>query len=400
MAEKSKAYRISAEQLVSRTKERPIIPLSLSLDIGLSGGVPMGCSVLVGGKPKVGKTSICLQFGANAQQLYGSKIFFFNIEGRITSKVLAQIRGLKLDQDSFEIIMPPPITDSDGDILGHEKGTSEFWWEEIGQVIKNNPRSIIIVDSISQLCSEKEESEGIGYEDRGKAKKIESSFARVYGDLIVQNQVTVFLLAQVIANTSGYGSPMTMKVGNAIKHMADTILFFKTVAKWPESNGRVLGHDIAATIEESALGAPHIDVNIPLRYGYGIDKEMDCARYASNFDIIAKNSAWYVLPFHEVEGKIIFQKINSDGIPVDDNGNMVDQLGRRIKLNPAKNHCLVDDEGKWIDKEGNKSTKPVQSEFAFSMIKLQGEESLRNWLIDHPEQSQELEKQVRKLIFG
>ena len=62
---------------------------TLSLDIALSGGIPEGSSVLMSGKPKVGKTTLALHY---VQQCHREdptkKAFFFDVEGRLRTELL------------------------------------------------------------------------------------------------------------------------------------------------------------------------------------------------------------------------------------------------------------------------------------------------------------------------
>jgi len=351
-AKVEEAYRISADQLIEVSGNRKIIPCTTSSDIGLSGGVPLGATVVVAGKSKAGKTTFSLQCAAHAQQKFGSKVFFFNIEGRLSKQVLSQVRGLKKDIDSFEVIMPPVIEDRKGNVVSHKKWYGEQWWDEIGKTIQDHPNSILIVDSIANMSSEKEVSEDMGYQDRGGRQKLEAQFCRKYGDLVVPNEVTLFLLTQIQANTSGYGSPVLPKVGNGIKHQADIIMFCKKVEQWkPDSLGRSHGHNMVYQVDCSALGPPMANVSIPLRYGYGIDDLQDTFNYAVELDIIRKGGAWYTFPYIEQNEKIEY-----------------------IDLDKLKN-------------------KEVP-------IKVQGEEKCRSWLIKNPDLYKSLQSEVRKKIFG
>jgi hypothetical protein len=246
--------------------------------------------------------------------------------------------------------MPPVITDKKGNVIGYKKVGSNYWWAKIGQVISENPKSVVIVDSIAALSSEKEVSEGMGYQGRGDGQKLEAQFCRKYGDIIVPNRVTVFLLTHIQANTSGYGPPVQIKAGNAVKHTADIILFGKTAEKWKEQDGRILGHDMIYNVECSALGPPHTEMRVPLRYGTGIDVIKDIITQCINWEIIKKAGAWYTIPFTEKDGKIEFIEQSDD---------------KEIKL-----------------------------------LKFQGEDNIRNWLLIRPNETKILEDIIRKKIFG
>jgi recombination protein RecA len=195
--------------------------------------------------------------------------------------------------------------DTEGNIAGHKKMAAEKWWDEIGKCITQNPGSIIIVDSISALCNEAELAEGSGYQGRGALQKLEAQFCRQYADLVMPNNVTLLLLAQVQANTSGYGDPMQIKAGNSIKHASDCTVFIRTAEKWtPDSSGRILGHDMKWKIMCSPLGPPFMECNVPLRFGHGIDVVQDVINHAMNWNLIEGKGAWYNIPF-DASGKFL-----------------------------------------------------------------------------------------------
>lgn len=366
----ARPYKVSAKDWFDYTKNRNQIRSILSLDIGLGGGIPYGSTCIIGGMPKIGKTTIALQYAANGQNQYGSKVFYFPVENRVTYKVMSQVRGLLLDEDHFEFVFPPQIKNKKGEVIGNEKWPSETWWEVIGQTITDHPRSILIIDSISQLSSEKEISESIGYQDRGAGKKIESQFSRRFGDLILPNQVVVFMIAQIQSNTSGYGAATQMKIGNSFKHQADVTLFGKRIEKWDEKDGKILGHDMVVEVQESPNGSPYTTINIPLRYGYGVDDIKDVMTHAINWNIIVKGGSWFSLPFVEVT---------------------IDEKKDKNKEKTSKFlYVELNEEGK------PKDTKYTEKD----LIRMQGENGIRQWLMLHPEETKFLEDLVRKIVFG
>jgi recombination protein RecA len=245
--------------------------------------------------------------------------------------------------------MPPPISDKKGNIIGYKKWGAEKWFAAIGETIEKYPGSVIIVDSLANLSSEREQSEDMGFQDRGGRNKLEAEFCRKYGNIIVPNQIALFLLTQIQANTSGYGPSMQGKVGNHVKHQADIIIFGKTFEKWPDDKGRILGHDMVYTVECSALGPPFMEMRIPLRYGYGIDNLQDIVTHAINWGIIDKAGAWYTLPFVEEDGKVTYKELGQEDV---------------------------------------------------KYVKAQGESNIRNWLLIRPDQAKFLEHMIREKVFG
>lgn len=338
-------YRIAASQLFESKNVPKAIPLCLSADIALGGGIPLGGTILIGSPPKSGKTTVAVQWGANAQNLYNSKIFYYNLEFRLTKLVLSQVQGLKLDQDHFEIIQPPPITNGT-DIVGYKKFSAEQWLEHIGQTLTENQKAVIIVDSVAVLSSEKEQSEGIGYSDRGKKNQLDAQFCRKYAGVVQPNSNTLVLITQIMANPSGYGAPIGIKASNSFKHQADVYLSGKSLSKWPEEGGKILGHDVAWQIQASAFGPPFMEMVVPIRYGYGVDTIKDLITHCVNWEIIKRGGAWYTLPFVEEDGKLVFK---------------------------------------------DTAEKP---------LKVQGETGVRNWLMMHPTEMALLDKMIREKIFA
>lgn len=341
-------YSFSADQLVESASTQDILNTTLSIDIALGGGIPYGSTVLLGGRPKAGKSTLALSYAADGQNRFNSKVFYFDVEGRLKPHIFKQIPGIKTDKESLEVLQNPPTLDDKGNPLGHAKQSAEIWWEDIGKTIQNHPRSIMIVDSIASLSSDKEISEGTGYQGRGMEQKLQAQFCRQYGDLIGANGIVLFLLTQIQANTSGYGESMQMKVGNAIKHQADTIIFAKGIRKWEkEGDGKVYGHDINCYIEHSAIGYPHTSVDVPLRYGEGFDVIKDLVTYGQQTGLIKTAASWIYLPYKESE-----------------NGEL----------------SFVED----VTKE---------------CVKVHGAESARNWLSVRPEQRKELTSKLSERLM-
>lgn len=154
----------------------------------------------------------------------------------------------------------------------------------------------------------------------------------------------------------------------------------KRAEKWKPSGtnkdgdgGRILGQDCVYTIQESALGPPHVEAKIPLRYGYGIDNLLDLFTQAINWGLIEQKNAWYTLPFVE-----------------DDKGN--------IKYTPLVNATTK--EGEETENEAKKDKKEKKEKKEAGYIRANGEAAGRNWLLLHPDEAKILENEIRKQVFG
>ena len=289
-------------------------------------------------------TSYILDVCAAAQRQFGTKTFFFPAEGRFTSKILNNVHGLKRDIDHFEIVRPEPIYGDKKEIIGFKKWDAEQWWDAMGECIEMNPGCIMVLDSLSQLSPSAENNEEMGKQLRGRQQQLEAQFCRKYGDLIIANNILFFAIAQIQANTSGYGFAQLPKAGNAFKHQADAILAAKGSPEAITEGDKRVGHKITFEVQNSPLGSPYTSMTIPIKYGYGVDYDLDVITYAKDLGIIKGKGAWYSIPFVEESTEY---KENGDDLK-----------------------------------------------------KLQGEAQLKNWFSVNPEQLKIIETKVRELLVA
>lgn len=147
-------------------RSRDILPTPLSLDISLGGGIPDGTICLITGKPKSGKTTLCLELIKNAQ-LLNRPTFYINIEKRCTPSLLATIQGL--DPSKLQVI-PHQID---------KPLTAEDYLNIIERITKTQEKAVIVVDSIAALSTMTEQEEQIGSnKDMAGPAKLLSAFFR------------------------------------------------------------------------------------------------------------------------------------------------------------------------------------------------------------------------------
>lgn len=260
---------------------------TLALDIALSGGIPEGSSVLMSGKPKVGKTTLALHY---VQQCHRAdptkKAFFFDVEGRLRTELIDCFPDI--NRDNFSI-----VRSNSAKIL-----TAEDFLNLIYQTLKDYPKCVCILDSIAALCPESELSSNIGdgVKMAGTASLMYKMFRRVSQILPVTGS-TFIALTHMIANPNpGPGKKSYGVGGNAPQYGASVWLEGGWKQDIEDSNNKTIGQTAHFYIVASALGAPGADVSIPIIYGKGVDEAVDLFNLACEFGIIQKSGAWYLLP--------------------------------------------------------------------------------------------------------
>lgn len=273
-------------------RSRDILPAPLSLAIALSGGIPDGTICLITGKPKSGKTTVCLELLKQAQIL-GRPTFYVNAEKRCTSSLLATIPGLDLTKLQ---VVPSRID---------KPLTAEDYLNITERIAKTQKKAVIVFDSAAALSTMKEQEDEIGSnKDMAGPAKLLSAFFRRAQQIVDANDVIMIFISQMMTNREPRGPKYVEKGGIAIQYACSVWLKVTWTQLWernPETNAPD-GHDMHITVQSSALGRPLLPCVLPLRYGIGIDTIKDIVTTAENLGLIEKAGSWYSIPIFAGDG--------------------------------------------------------------------------------------------------
>jgi recombination protein RecA len=265
-----------------------VIPWTPSLDIITCGGIEEGSCVGITGNPKTGKTSAALSFCANAQKPeYGSRpIYYAKIEGRLSLKHLQAIQGLSLERGKFNIIQSV-----EGRIL-----SAQDYLSILEKIIKTVPGAVVILDSISALCDEKEQNEGVGTETRGGGAKIFSQWCRLLNQVVPVNRTIVLGITHLISNTSGMGAQYVERAARMWLYQKDYDLRTTMKSAWKAGNDQV-GFIIKWVCNTSKNGQPGMTIDSYLRFGIGFDRLYEIQVLGMAGGLIRKTGSWLQLSY-------------------------------------------------------------------------------------------------------
>jgi recombination protein RecA len=265
-------------------KQGRIFNTCLSMDIALSGGIPEGISVLLSGKPKVGKTTLALHYVQKCHMTDpDKKCFFFDVEGRLRTELLDCFPNINKDNLSI-------IRSNDSKIL-----TAEDYLNLIYETLKDYPKCICILDSVAALCPEAELSSNIGDSVKmaSTATLMYKMFRRV-SQILSVTQSTFIALTHMISNPSpGIGKRSFSVGGNAPQYGASVWIEAPWKTDIKDNADNKIGQIANFTVVSSALGAPGSMVPVPIIYGKGVDEEVDLFNVAQDFGLISRAGAWY-----------------------------------------------------------------------------------------------------------
>lgn len=282
---------VTAESMMD--EEQVVIPVSPSIDVGLHGGIIPGIWVILGGPAKGGKTTTALHMAANIQQYHTDrdiKIQYIDVEARLKRMNLEQCKHLKLNQ--FDI-----VKSFYNETTGERKILDAESFLDIGEkFLTDNPYGVLIIDSLSALCSAKEMSSEMGDRDRSPTSILLSKFIKRCNQLVQVNKCTVICMTHEIANITGYGASVVETGGSKIKYQSDVKMRIKKVEAW-EADNRRIGQKVTWQILFAALGAPGQEVESFIRYGEGIDETEEIINLAVATGLIEQKASWYNIKF-------------------------------------------------------------------------------------------------------
>ncbi len=264
-----------------------IIPVSPLLDVGLNGGIPEGVMASFSGKPKCGKTTLALQFAANAQMPeYGSKkVFYIDVEHRLKKMNLSSIKHLK----PLNVIRSAP-----GAILD-----AANFLNIITKTVKENPGCIVIVDSTSALCSNEELTSDIEGKTRPEVPGMLAKWTRQMSQILGLQKCVVILIQHVMQNQASKNGGVIEDGGQKVQYHGDVKIRSKWVEKWvPTGYDKPVGQVCHWDIVWGALGQP-TDADGYIRYGDGIDYITESIMVGADLGLIDKSGAWFTCAFVE-----------------------------------------------------------------------------------------------------
>lgn len=270
-------------------KPREILHISPAFDVGLGGGIPLGSWVILTGKYKCGKTSSAIHMVSQfLNQFPDSQGLFVDVESRLKEQTLS---NTSLDKDRLQI-----LSSSEEEILHAEQllERTESW-------VKSNKKSIVVIDSTSAMCSQKEYVDPISGNVRSLGPKLMATFTRKMAPIIPVQNCIMILITHLIANTSGYGSPFTEDSGNKIQYQSDVKLRCRRNEDWLVGE-KLIGQKNEWSVEWSAMGPPGATISSYLKYDHGLDDTMEIVDLAIQLGLVSKAGAWFTIEDKKVQG--------------------------------------------------------------------------------------------------
>jgi recombination protein RecA len=273
---------------VAADEPRMVIPMGPCLDI-ITGGLLDGSWVGITGNPKTTKTNLALWIARQCQRPeYGNrKIYYGKVEGRLSIAHLKGIAGLDLNRINI-------IQSIEGKIL-----TAQDYLRIFEKILRDEPRCVLLIDSVSALCDEREMTGGVGTETRGSGAKLFSQWLNTMSNVVPVNKSIVVGITHLMCNTGGMGAQYIEKASRRWHYQCDYQLrtLMKTAWKTGGEEGKQIGFIIKWACNASPLCPPGQTIESYVRFGTGVDALFEALNLGTACGLVAKSGAWYSLPF-------------------------------------------------------------------------------------------------------
>lgn len=247
---------------------------SLSLDLALGGGIPVGRIVEIYGPESSGKTTLALHVLAEVQKK-GGMAAFVDAEHALDPEYAKKI-GVNLD-----------------DLLVSQPDTGEQALEITETLVRSNAVDVIIVDSVAALVPRNEIEGNMGDAQMGLQARLMSQALRKLTGVISKSHTTVIFINQLRMKIGVmFGNPETTAGGQALKYYSSVRMDIRRTEQIKDGD-RMIGNKVKVKVVKNKIAPPFRIAEFDIMYNEGISAAGDLLELGVKNEIINKSGAWY-----------------------------------------------------------------------------------------------------------
>jgi recombination protein RecA len=262
---------------------------NLAFDTLLHGGVRRGRMTVIYGPEAVGKSSLCYELIAYAQQTYGAKCAVVHTEAIFP---VEYARMLGVDLSDLLVIQDVTSGDAAFDILRRLLVDDKYQ--------PRNLLDLVLVDSVGAVISSAElkkfSAEGFAADTMGCHPKLMTKVTKLLFATGAVGKAAVVMINQLRDNLS-YGGGSYMPGGRAFRHFADVIVYaMKPSDEKIVKNKKQVGHTIRLTTRKNKAGLgghEGEEQSYQVKYNVGSDNELPLFNAAQLADVVSANGSGY-----------------------------------------------------------------------------------------------------------
>jgi recombination protein RecA len=247
--------------------------LNLDAAIGI-GGVPRGRISEIYGPESSGKTTICLQVIAHAQNA-GGIAAFIDAEHALD---VNYARKLGVDVDNLLVSQPD---------------TGEQALEIAEVLIRSNAIDVVVIDSVAALVPRAEIEGEMGDSHVGLQARLMSQALRKLTGAVNRSNTSVIFTNQIREKVGVmFGSPETTSGGRALKFYASLRMDIRRIGAIKDGQD-VIGNRTRVKVVKNKVAPPFRQAEFDILYNEGVSHLALLIDLGSEMGVVEKSGAWY-----------------------------------------------------------------------------------------------------------
>ena len=247
---------------------------SISLDIALGGGIPMGRIIEIYGPESSGKTTLSLHIISELQKKKGTAAFV-DAEHALDPEYAKKI-GVKTN-----------------DLIISQPDSGEQALEIVETLVRSSAVDLVVVDSVAALTPRKEIEGEMGDSHMGLQARLMSQALRKLTSIVHKSNTTVIFINQIRMKIGVvFGNPETTTGGKALKFYSSVRIEVRKSAKIKQGED-IIGNRVKVKIVKNKVAPPFKTTEFDIMYNEGITYYGDVLNTGVKYEIIKKGGAWY-----------------------------------------------------------------------------------------------------------
>lgn len=261
------------------------------------GGLPRGRVCEIYGPEASGKTTIALQTIAQAQKK-GGICAFIDAEHAL-DPLYAEKLGIKIN-----------------DLIISQPDYGEQALDIVEMLVRSNAVDIIVIDSVAALVPKAELDGDMGDVHVGLQARLMSQALRKLTPIVHKSKTVLVFINQIRQNINAmaFANKEVTTGGNALKFYSSLRIEVRRIESLKDKDGVHWGNKLAIKIAKNKMAPPFRRVEVSLRFGEGISKDLDLVDAALKNNIITQSGSWFAFAGQKIaQGKdAVVQLLKTD----------------------------------------------------------------------------------------